>query len=86
MNLLKSFPRGYSQLGFWYTGPMTDKPEIKIDQIDPQKFALTVLFEAQSFDCGTYISRMAAVQAGKLFAERKEGEREGRKKRPKGKR
>ena len=65
---------------------MSDKPEIKVEEIDTQKFALTVLFEAQSFDCGTYISRMAAMQAGKLFAERKEGEREGRKKRPKGKR
>ena len=86
MNLLKSFPRQYNHLAFWYTAPMNDKPEIKVEQIDPQKFALTVLFEAQSFDCGTYISRMAAMQAGKLFVERKEGEREGRKKRPKGKR
>ncbi len=60
--------------------------EIKVDHLGPDKFALTVLFEGQSFECGTYINRVAALQAGKLFVERKEGEKEGRKKRPKGKR
>lgn len=60
--------------------------EIKVEQLGPDKFALTVLFEGQSFDCGVYINRVAALQAGKLFVERKEGEKEGRKKRPKGKR
>lgn len=60
--------------------------EIKVEELGPGKFALTVLFEGQSFDCGTYINRVAALQAGKLFVERKEGEKEGRKKRPKGKR
>jgi hypothetical protein len=60
--------------------------EIKVAQLGPDKFALTVLFEGQSFECGTYINRVAALQAGKLFVERKEGEREGRKKRPRGKR
>ena len=60
--------------------------EIKVEQLGPDKFALTVLFEGQPFECGTYINRVAALQAGKLFVERKEGEKEGRKKRPKGKR
>jgi len=60
--------------------------EIKVEQLGPDKFALTVLFEGQSFECGTYITRVAALQAGKLFVERKEGEKEGRRKRPKGKR
>ena len=60
--------------------------EIKVEQLAPDKFALTVLFEGQSFECGTYINRVAALQASKLFVERKEGEKEGRKKRPKGKR
>jgi len=65
---------------------MTDKTDIRIEQLGSDNFALTVLFEGESFDCGTYINRVAALQAGKLFVERKEGEREGRKKRPRGKR
>jgi len=55
---------------------------IKIEEIGPQKFTLKVVFEGQEFDCGNYISRGAAMQAGKLFMERKEGEKQGRKKRP----
>lgn len=65
---------------------MNDHADIRVAQLAPDKFALTVLFEGQSFECGTYITRIAALQAGKLFVERKEGEREGRKKRPRGKR
>jgi hypothetical protein len=65
---------------------MSNESEIRIEQLGPEKFGLTVLFAGQSFECGTYISRMAAMQAGKLFVQRKEGESEGRKKRPKGKR
>ncbi len=65
---------------------MSQESEIKVEQAAPDKFILTVLFEGQSFDCGTYITRVAALQAGKLFVERKEGEKEGRKKRPRGKR
>jgi hypothetical protein len=65
---------------------MGDAPETRIEQLAPDKFALTVIFEGQSFECGTYINRVAALQAGKLFVERKEGEREGRKKRPRAKR
>jgi hypothetical protein len=60
--------------------------EIKVEHLGPDKFGLTVLFEGETFECGTYINRVAALQAGKLFVERKEGEKEGRKKRPKGKR
>jgi hypothetical protein len=54
----------------------------QIDAIGPQTFRLSVTFDGQRFDCGTYISRIAAQQAGKLFVERKEGERVGRMKRP----
>ncbi len=55
---------------------------IEIAEIGPQKFALTVTFDGQTFACGTYLSRVAALQAGKLFVDRKEGERVGRMKRP----
>jgi hypothetical protein len=65
---------------------MDRQSEIRIEQRGPDIVELTVLFDGQSFACGTYISRVAAMQAGKLFLDRKEGEREGRKKRPRGKR
>ncbi len=55
---------------------------IQVDEIGPQKFALVVTFEGQRFNCGTYISRAAAAQAGKLFVQRKEAEAAGMKKRP----
>ena len=86
MVLLKSFPGEYRQFRLWYTGPMTGDHEIRIEQLGPDKFGLTVLFGGQSFECGHYISRVAAMQAGRLFVERKQGESEGRKKRPRGKR
>ena len=47
-----------------------------------QKFSLAVTFDGQRFDCGTYISRAAALQAGRLFVTRKEGERVSQGKRP----
>jgi hypothetical protein len=56
--------------------------QIQIDAIGAQKFALVVVFAGQRFECGTYISRAAAQQAGKLFVTRKEGEQVGRKKSP----
>ena len=55
---------------------------IEIAEIAPQKFALVVVFDGQRFECGSYISRAAAQQAGKLFVARKEGEQAGRKKSP----
>lgn len=62
----------------------TDRPTsgIQIDETGPQKFSLAVTFDGQRFDCGTYISRAAAAQAGRLFVQRKEGEQAGRRKRP----
>ncbi|WP_158284516.1 hypothetical protein [Azospirillum sp. TSO35-2] len=30
--------------------------------------------DGQRFDCGRYINRVAAMQAGRLFVQRKEGE------------
>ena len=62
-----------------------DAPHIEITEIGPQKFGMKVSFDGQQFDCGTYLNRAAAMQAGKLFVQRKEGERAGQKKRPKGK-
>ncbi|WP_431855303.1 hypothetical protein [Azospirillum sp.] len=44
---------------------------------------LTVTFDGQRFECGTYISRPAAMQAGRLFVQRKEGEAAGSRTRPK---
>lgn len=55
---------------------------IDVDEVGPQSFALVVTFDGQRFECGSYISRAAAVQAGKMFIGRKEGERLGRQKRP----
>jgi hypothetical protein len=59
---------------------------IQVDETGPQKFALTVVFDGQRFECGSYLNRAAAMQAGRLFVERKQGEAAGRKKRPRGKR
>lgn len=64
------------------TGNPPSAPQIQIGETGPQKFALIVTFDGQRFECGTYISRAAAQQAGKLFIARKEGERTGRKKAP----
>lgn len=50
---------------------------IQIDEVGPQKFTLAVTFDGQSFDCGNYISRAAAMQAGRLFVQRKESEAGG---------
>ena len=55
---------------------------IQVTETGPQQFALVVTFDGRRFECGTYINRVAALQAGKLFVERKEGERIGQKKRP----
>jgi hypothetical protein len=57
-------------------------PHIQIDETGSQKFTLVVTVDGQRFECGTYISRAAAQQAGKLFVARKEGEKTGRKKSP----
>jgi len=35
----------------------------QIDAIGPQKFSLTVTLDGQRFECGTYISRAAALKA-----------------------
>ncbi|MDR3515100.1 MAG: hypothetical protein P4M00_04730 [Azospirillaceae bacterium] len=61
--------------------PSTE-PVVSIDQIDAQTFTLSVTVDGQRFDCGNYLTRMAAVEAGRQFVRRKEGERAGRKSRP----
>lgn len=55
---------------------------IDIREVGPQKFELSVTFEGQRFECGSYLNRAAAHQAGRLFVARKEGEQAGRKKSP----
>jgi len=60
----------------------TDKNSSEIEERGPQTFSLTVTFEGQRFDLGTYINRAEAMKAGKLFLDRKEGEKIGRKKHP----
>ena len=56
---------------------------IDIREVDRQKFELAVVFDGQRFECGNYLSRAAAHQAGRMFIARKEGEQAGRKKTPK---
>jgi hypothetical protein len=55
---------------------------VRIDELGPQKFSLSVTIGDQVFDCGLYLNRAAAMQAGRLFVERKEGEAAGRRKHP----
>lgn len=50
---------------------------VQVDVVGPQSFTLAVTFDGQRFDCGTYISRVAALQAGRLFVQRKEAEAAG---------
>lgn len=60
--------------------------EMLIEEIKAGDFHLTVMIGDQRFDCGSYLNRAAAAQAGRLFIERKRGEQEGQKKRPRKKR
>jgi len=62
---------------------MASPPEssIQVAEVGLQKFTMAVTFDGQRFDCGIYISRAAAMLAGRLFVERKQGERTGRTKR-----
>ncbi|MEI9983938.1 MAG: hypothetical protein WDN69_12455 [Aliidongia sp.] len=58
--------------------------EAKIDirEVGSENFELSVTFEGQRFECGNYLNRVAAQQAGRLFVARKEGEQAGHKKTP----
>ncbi|MDB5364071.1 MAG: hypothetical protein JWO51_5368 [Rhodospirillales bacterium] len=56
--------------------------KIDIREAGPQKFELAVTYGGQRFECGNYLNRAAAQQAGRLFVQRKEGEQAGRKKSP----
>jgi hypothetical protein len=55
---------------------------IDVREVAPQKFELSVIHGGQRFECGNYLSRAAAQQAGRLFVARKDGEQAGRKKTP----
>jgi hypothetical protein len=58
---------------------------IEITEPKPGTFQLVVHYDGRRFDCGNYISRLAAMTAGKLLIQRKEGEQGGRKKKARGK-
>jgi hypothetical protein len=55
---------------------------IDVREVAPQKFELSVIHDGQRFECGNYLNRAAAQQAGRLFVARKDGEQAGRKKTP----
>ncbi len=55
---------------------------VQIQELGPENFLLTVTFGGRDFGCGSYLNRAAAMQAGRLFVQRKEGEEAGRSKRP----
>ena len=63
--------------------PKSGSSSIQVEETGPQTFIMSVTFDGQRFECGNYISRAAAMLAGRLFVERKEGERSGRAKRAK---
>ena len=56
--------------------------DIHIEEAPPGTFTLAVTFEGRRFECGNYLNRAAAMQAGRLFLQRKEGEAAGQKRRP----
>ena len=56
--------------------------DIHIEETAPGTFTLAVTFEGRRFECGNYLNRAAAMQAGRLFIQRKEGEAAGQKRRP----
>lgn len=56
--------------------------EIEVTELAPREFSLVVVFDGQRFECGRYIGRTAAMQAGRLFAERKSGEKAAGRKHP----
>ena len=63
---------------------MTQTPAtIQVDETGPQAFSLTVTFDGQRFACGSYLNRVAAMQAGRLFVQRKQAEAVGQRARPK---
>ena len=62
------------------TSPISAK--VQVDEQAPQNFTLSVTFDGQRFDCGSYDSRPEALKAGRLFLDRKTAEQAGRKKRP----
>ena len=55
---------------------------IQIDETAPGSFKLTVFFDGQRFECGSYLNRAEAMKAGRLFVERKQNEAVSQKKRP----
>ena len=56
--------------------------QTEITEPTPGRFHLAVIWQGQRFDCGSYLTRPAALTAARLFISRKEGEQAGQKKRP----
>jgi len=56
--------------------------KIEVTETAGKAFELTVTFGDRIFHCGSYLDRSSALQAGRLFVARKEGEALGQKKRP----
>ncbi len=65
--------------------PAAPPSPILIENVGPQKFTLSVTFDGRRFECGNYLNRAAAMQAGRLFIQRKEGEAVGQRGKPRGK-
>ncbi len=57
-------------------------PTVDITETGPETFTLAVTVDGRRFDCGTYLSRTQAQQAGRLFVQRKEAEATAQKGRP----
>lgn len=55
---------------------------VEVEETAPRTFTLKVHFDGHVFDCGNYLTRPAALQAGRLFVERKLAESSSRKKHP----
>ena len=45
-----------------------------VTERSPGQFHLQITFAGQSFDCGVYLTRPAALTAARLFVERKQAE------------
>ena len=54
---------------------------IAVQELGPNSFALVVTVAGQRFECGSYLNRPAALQAGRLFVQRKAAESVGQKRR-----
>ncbi|MEI6559079.1 MAG: hypothetical protein WCO00_11805 [Rhodospirillaceae bacterium] len=66
--------------------PAAAPARIEVGETGPESFTLAVTVDGQRFECGRYLNRAAALQAGRLFVQRKEAEAVGQKRQPRAKR